>query len=217
MTSRYIASKLSLGRTKRNKTKKSTTTRDHEGSAVSSLGSSDGSDVDNNKQNNRITPHAGSIQDLSTLEAAVEDIKSVLSTKGIVSADGIADIINRHNSVVDLTRRHFPAAIGSADVATRVKKSLDVFDVNPENTILTQSVCPDEINHEEGDITDLFIKKFGGGKVFHLGGLAGIPFTGKTGFAAFSHHVPDGGHALILQAPHIGISNDLKLGQYTRA
>ena len=25
-----------------------------------------------------------------------------------------------------------------------------------------------------------------------MGGLAGIPFTGKTGFAAFSHHVPDG-------------------------
>ena len=30
------------------------------------------------------------------------------------------------------------------------------------------------------------------GEVFHLGGLAGVPFTGKTGFAAFSHHVPDG-------------------------
>jgi len=29
-------------------------------------------------------------------------------------------------------------------------------------------------------------------KVFHMGGLGGIPFTGKTGFAAFSHHVPDG-------------------------
>ena len=29
-------------------------------------------------------------------------------------------------------------------------------------------------------------------QVFHMGGLGGIPFTGKTGFAAFSHHVPDG-------------------------
>lgn len=29
-------------------------------------------------------------------------------------------------------------------------------------------------------------------KVFHMGGLAGIPFTGKTGYAAYSHHVPDG-------------------------
>lgn len=36
-------------------------------------------------------------------------------------------------------------------------------------------VCPDEINHEHGDITDLFIENIGGGKVFHLGGLAGVP------------------------------------------
>jgi hypothetical protein len=25
-----------------------------------------------------------------------------------------------------------------------------------------------------------------------MGGLAGIPFTGRTGFTAFSHHIPDG-------------------------
>ncbi len=37
------------------------------------------------------------------------------------------------------------------------------------------TVCPDEINHEHGDITDLFIENIGGGKVFHLGGLAGVP------------------------------------------
>ncbi len=38
-----------------------------------------------------------------------------------------------------------------------------------------KTVCPDEINHEHGDITDLFIENIGGGKVFHLGGLAGVP------------------------------------------
>ena len=43
-------------------------------------------------------------------------------------------------------------------------------------------VCPDEINHEKGDITDLFIENIGGGKVFHLGGLAGVPFTGKVSY-----------------------------------
>lgn len=46
--------------------------------------------------------------------------------------------------------------------------------------------------------------------------LAGIPFTGKTGWSAFTHHIPDGGHALVLQAPHIGMSNSFKLGQFTR-
>ena len=63
------------------------------------------------------------------------------------------------------------------------------------------SVCPDEINHEHGDITDLFINQIGGGKVFHLGGLAGVPFTGKTGFGAYSGHVGEKGHCFVLQAP----------------
>ena len=58
-----------------------------------------------------------------------------------------------------------------------------------------------------GDITDLFIESIGGGKVFHLGGLAGVPFTGKTGFGAYSGHVSEGGHCFVLQAPHIGVSD----------
>ena len=41
-------------------------------------------------------------------------------------------------------------------------------------------------------------------------------FTGKTGFGAYSAHVADGGHAFVLQAPHIGMSNDLELGKYSR-
>ena len=83
-----------------------------------------------------------------------------------------------------------------------------------DNTLYAQSVCPDEINHEPGDITDLFTNYLG--KVFHLGGLAGIPFTGATGFSAYSHHVPDGGNLLILFAPHIGLSNKNEFGKYSR-
>jgi hypothetical protein len=100
-----------------------------------------------------------------------------------------------------LTSTCFPGTISSSLV---VEANLDNFNVNAENTLLTQSICPDEINHNEGDITNLFICAFGSGnsKVFHLGGLASIPFLGKTGFGAFSHHVPNGSHTLILQAPH---------------
>mmetsp|Transcript_26176 Transcript_26176/g.56695 ORF Transcript_26176/g.56695 Transcript_26176/m.56695 type:complete len:355 (-) Transcript_26176:29-1093(-) len=176
------------------------------------------SETDGNKSNNGddISTPAGTINDLSTFEAASADIRTVISSKGSICAAGIANIINRSNNVVALTRHHFPNAIGSSDVISKVKTTLDAFGANAENTLLTHSVCPDEINHEDGHINDLFTKKLGGGKVFHLGGLGGIPFTGKTGFAAFSHHVPDGGHAFILQAAHIGISNSLKLGQFTR-
>jgi hypothetical protein len=47
--------------------------------------------------------------------------------------------------------------------------------VSPLHKQNIATVCPDEINHEHGDITDLFIESIGGGKVFHLGGLAGVP------------------------------------------
>lgn len=50
-----------------------------------------------------------------------------------------------------------------------------------------------------------------------MGGLAGVPFTGKTGFGAFSHHVPhDGGHLFVLMAPHIGVTEDFRLGEFGR-
>jgi hypothetical protein len=50
------------------------------------------------------------------------------------------------------------------------------------------------------------------------GGLAGIPFTGKGGYGALSHHLVKDGNLLLLFAPHVGISGDgLHLGQYNRA
>ncbi len=72
--------------------------------------------------------------------------------------------------------------------------------ITATNTLFAQSVCPDEINHECGDITNLFSEHLG--EVFHMGGLAGLPFTGKTGFTAFSHHVPDG-NILIFMSVHL--------------
>ena len=163
-----------------------------------------------------IPPPDGSLNDLSAFEAAAEDIRTVLSTKGQISAAGISNIINRSNNVVALTRKHFPAAMGSKEVLAKVKTTLRSFGANPSNMLSTYSVCPDENNHRDGHIVDQFTKEFGGGKVFDLGGLAGVPFTGQTGWSAFSHHIPDGGHAFVFHASHIGISNSLVLGEYTR-
>jgi hypothetical protein len=75
-------------------------------------------------------------------------------------------------------------------------------------------VCPDEINHEKNDITAMIHRYFE--KFFSLGGLAGIPFAGKTGFAAFAHHVPDGGNIFVLYAPHCAISDKGGCGFYSR-
>lgn len=54
------------------------------------------------------------------------------------------------------------------------------------------------------------------GPEFNLGGLAGLPFTGKTGFGAFAAHVPKDGHIFIVYAPHVGISRDGEIGYYHR-
>jgi Limiting CO2-inducible proteins B/C beta carbonyic anhydrases len=75
-------------------------------------------------------------------------------------------------------------------------------------------VCPDEINHEVGDITQELASHFG--EVFSLGGLAGIPFSGKTGFAAYASHVPNDGSIFILFAPHWAISEEGLCGFYHR-
>ncbi|KAL7532323.1 hypothetical protein ACHAXR_004560 [Thalassiosira sp. AJA248-18] len=156
----------------------------------------------------------GGINDICAFDAASSSIKTQISNSGSISASEIHNRIAQANQVVSLTRQHFPGALGSSEILRRVKGVLDGYAV--ENILLTQSVCPDEINHEHGDITDLFIENIGGGKVFHLGGLAGVPFTGKTGFGAYSAHVAEGGHAFVLQAPHIGMSDDLVLGKYSR-
>jgi len=63
--------------------------------------------------------------------------------------------------------------------------------------------CPDEINHEVGDITYALQALWG--EEFALGGLAGIPFVGQTGFNAFSHHVQSNGNVFVLFAPHVGV------------
>ena len=49
-----------------------------------------------------------------------------------------------------------------------------------------------------------------------MGGLGGLPFVGKTGFKAFTHHVPKDGHIFILFAPHVGIAKDGLIGKYSR-
>ena len=73
-----------------------------------------------------------------------------------------------------------------------------------KNTLFAHSICPDEINLDGGEIISELKNYFG--SPFALGGLGGIPFSGKTGFGAFASHVPDDGNIFILFAPHCGVS-----------
>jgi hypothetical protein len=99
-------------------------------------------------------------------------------------------MIQMFASSTQFVKIYFPKAQPSYYFLNTVKKVLAERNILPTNTLYAQSICPDEINHSNGGIAGVFEEYFG--ESFKLGGLAGISFTGSTGFMAFSHHVPDG-------------------------
>merc|ERR1712217_837559 len=80
--------------------------------------------------------------------------------------------------------------------------------------ILGTSICSDEINTVNGTMVDL-MKQYWGTN-FPLGGIGGAPYVGKTGFFAFSHHVPDNGNVLVVYGPHVGITASGEVGKCLR-
>jgi len=109
---------------------------------------------------------------------------------------------------------NFPGALPGHAILHRSAYILTRLGLQPDNTIFGCSICPDEINNEKGDLaTDM--KDYWGAS-FPMGGIGGAPFVGKTGFMAFSHHVPDDGHVFILFGPHIAVSDAGELGKYLR-
>merc|ERR1719203_1206448 len=119
------------------------------------------------------------------------------------------------NSAVFATlHESFPGALPGNILMSRLCAVLRSHGLNPDNTIYGQSICPDEINNEKGDLASLMQDHYG--ECFPMGGIGGMPFVGKTGFTAFSHHVPESGHVLILFGPHVAISESGELGKYRR-
>lgn len=93
---------------------------------------------------------------------------------------------------------------------------LDKRGFTDANTLYCDCSCPDEVNHDDPleDVTTMFTNRWG--EVFPLGGLAGLPFTGRTGWGAFAAHVPVDGNIVLLFAPHVGIDADGNIGKVTR-
>jgi len=112
--------------------------------------------------------------------------------------------------------KFFPGAMKGHDVDESIFCMLTAEGFTDDNTLYADCSCPDEINHDdpEEDITSLMTKRWG--EIFPLAGLAGFPFTGKTGWGAFSAHVPKDGHILVLYAPHVGVDSNGKVGSITR-
>ena len=78
----------------------------------------------------------------------------------------------------------FPYALTNTELVDKIKNMLSDYGYG-KSTLVATSLCCDEVNRPlEEDLQDAF------GEHFNLGGLAGFPFGGVTGFGAFAHHIP---------------------------
>lgn len=111
--------------------------------------------------------------------------------------------------------KNFPKAEFTAEVFRKINLATLSLGCTSQNTLFASSVCSDEINHHPNSLNRKLADFFGG--CFYMGGLGGLPFVGKTGFKAYSHHVPDNGNVFILFAPHIGFAEDGLVGKIQRA
>jgi len=107
---------------------------------------------------------------------------------------------------------HFPNALSNEELVTRVVTKLSSKGYTGANTLLATSLCCDELARQlEDDLTGIY------GNNFNLGGLAGFPFAGNTGFGAMAAHIPDDGYCLIAYGPHVGLAADGTVGKVERS
>lgn len=125
------------------------------------------------------------------------------------------------SSLDRLIKKHYPAAMTELTLIERVGQLLgDEYRIDLSKVLLANSVCADDvIPVRESEIPLAKVQ----GKLkkhflgpFSMGGLAGIPYSGLTGMLTVAHHVPDGGSALIVYGPHIGITDRGELGRLLR-
>lgn len=121
--------------------------------------------------------------------------------------------------VASQVRAYYPQALPATLFRRHVSGWLeDELDMALSNVLLATSICADDIvfiTDADGNVETQHATKEMLGP-FDMGGLAGLPFTGKTGMAAFAHHVPDHGAACIVYGPHIGMTDAGVLGKVLR-
>ena len=109
---------------------------------------------------------------------------------------------------------YFPGSLSGEETLRKVTKTIEKLGITQENTFFADSVCPEALGEGPGNLPDLFSQHLG--EVFHLGGLAGIPFKGQKGFNSFVRQVSEDGHCFILMAPHVSVTDGLELGHSRR-
>jgi len=127
--------------------------------------------------------------------------------------------MNSAASIEQQVRSHYPHALSETAFRDRVFQFLDKEHCgNVSRVLLAIAQCADDVNAvHDADVT-LVKRHFRGNLLgpFEMGGLAGIPYAGLTGISTIAHHIPDGGSALIVYGPHIGITDQGDLGKLLR-
>jgi Limiting CO2-inducible proteins B/C beta carbonyic anhydrases len=125
----------------------------------------------------------------------------------------IPPVLPHASAQVEATiRKAFPGAMASAEFGDSLLNYLNQkYHIAPDKMLLGVSTCVDDIIYTKNFHHHPEIKG-----PFHLGGLAGLPFTGISGLEAFAHHIPDSGTMVLLVEPHIGYSEKSGWGYVLR-
>lgn len=107
---------------------------------------------------------------------------------------------------------HFPNAVTIRQLEDRIVRDFMKKGLEMKSCVWATSLCSDEVSNMFPE----FYHLFAGPGPFQMGGISGLPFTGITGLKAFLSHVPTHGSAMILYGPHIGVSDDGRIGNVNR-
>lgn len=144
----------------------------------------------------------------TALKITLDDEDVLVKIRSLFESENYPDEDPAFDSMV---KSFFPNALNNKELQTSVVNILNEKGFKSKNTLLATSFCADELARR---LEDDFVRIYGNN--FNLGGLAGFPFAGNTGFNAMSSHIPDDGFCLIIYAPHVGITRDGMVGKVER-
>lgn len=133
---------------------------------------------------------------------------------GLAIASGVPAPANAEvvETVTSKIKSVFPGALSNDALLDRVAFRLIRQGFQKDTTLVASSLCADEVNRP---LEETF-RSFYGDNYFAMGGLAGFPFSGVTGFGAMASHIPDGGKCLLVYGPHVGVDSSGNVGKVDR-
>ncbi|KAL3934468.1 MAG: hypothetical protein SGBAC_009826 [Bacillariaceae sp.] len=152
------------------------------------------------------------------LERSIQDVLNQEPDGGVSTPDDTPHTFIKPETVTNkqfdaTVKQVFPGAMDNYSLIKQVASMLlETNGCTKSNTLLATSFCCDEASRQlEDDLEQTY------GRNFNLGGLAGFPWAGETGFGAMAHHIPEDGQCVLVYGPHVGITKEGLVGKVERA